>query len=110
MVLLHHSELLARVKVNHRADLNTLGVVANQAAYADGEDWLDHVVDYIDGTHDFVARFISANMPLVKCAKPEGTYLAWLDVSAVADRIGAKACPTSPAGTERSPRPRSLSR
>ena len=28
-------------------------------------------------------------MPLVKYTKAEGTYLAWLDVSAVVERIGA---------------------
>ncbi|MGH9176709.1 MAG: aminotransferase class I/II-fold pyridoxal phosphate-dependent enzyme, partial [Vicinamibacterales bacterium] len=84
-------ELLDKVKVNHRADLNTLGIVANRAAYDDGEDWLNQVVEYIDGTHDMVARFISTSMPMVKYVKPEGTYLAWLDVSAVADKIGAKA-------------------
>lgn len=83
--------LLARVKENHRADLSTLGVVANQAAYADGEEWLDQLVDYIDGNHDFVEQFIRANIPLIRYVKPEGTYLAWLDVSAVVDKIGAKA-------------------
>ena len=46
---------------------------------------------YIEGNHDFVARFISSQMPMVKYSKPEGTYLAWLDVSAVADKIGASA-------------------
>lgn len=84
-------ELLARVKVNHRADLSTLGVVANQAAYAGGEDWLNQLVTYIDGTHDFVAQFISARLPMIRYVKPEATYLAWLDVTGVADRIGAKA-------------------
>ena len=29
-------------------------------------------------------------MPLVKYTKPQGTYLAWLDVSEIVDRIGAK--------------------
>ena len=87
-------ELLEKVKVNHRADLSTLGVVANRAAYAGGEDWLDQVVDYIEGNHDLVARYITANMPMVKYVKPEGTYLAWLDVSAVVDKIGAKALAT----------------
>ena len=53
-------ELLDKVKVNHRADLSTLGIVANRAAYAGGEDWLNQVVEYIEGNHDFVARFISA--------------------------------------------------
>jgi cystathionine beta-lyase len=84
-------DLLARVKANHRADLSTLGVVANQAAYAGGEDWLNQLVAYIDGTHEFVTQFIAAHIPMIKFVKPEGTYLAWLDVTAVADRIGAKA-------------------
>ncbi len=29
-------------------------------------------------------------MPLVKYAKAQGTYLAWIDVSGVVERIGAK--------------------
>jgi len=84
-------ELLSRVKVNHRADLNTMGIVANQAAVTGGEDWLNQCIDYIDGNHDFVAKFIAANLPTVKYLKPEGTYLAWLDVTAVADKINSKA-------------------
>lgn len=83
-------DLLEQVKVNHRADLSTLGVIANRAAYDEGEDWLNQVVEYIDGTHDMVARYVAANMPLVKYVKPEGTYLAWLDVTAVADKIDAR--------------------
>jgi cysteine-S-conjugate beta-lyase len=81
---------LERVKENLRSDITTLGVVANKGAYAGGEDWLNQCVDYIDGNHDFVANFISDKLPMVKYVKPEGTYLAWLDVTAVADRIGAK--------------------
>jgi cystathionine beta-lyase len=84
-------DYLARVKVNHRADLNTLGIVANQAAYAGGEDWLNQCVEYIDGNHDFVAQFVKQNLPMVKCVKPEGTYLAWLDVSGIANKIDSKA-------------------
>jgi cysteine-S-conjugate beta-lyase len=83
-------DYLARVKVHHRADLNTMGVIANRAAYAGGEDWLNQVVEYIDGTHDFVQSYVSANIPMIKVVKPQGTYLSWLDVTQVADRIGAK--------------------
>ena len=57
---------------------------------AGGEAWLDQVVTYIDGNHDFVDSFVRANIPLIKCVKPQGTYLSWLDVTAVADKIGAK--------------------
>ncbi|HXV65262.1 MAG TPA: aminotransferase class I/II-fold pyridoxal phosphate-dependent enzyme [Vicinamibacteria bacterium] len=83
-------DYLARVKANHRADVNTLGLVANQAALTEGESWLDQLLVYIDGNHAFVENYIKDNMPLVQYTKAEGTYLAWLDVGQVIDRIDAK--------------------
>ena len=84
-----NADLMAKVKVNHKPVLNTPGIVANQAAYAEGADWLDQLVPYIDGNHTYVEDFIGANIPLIKFVKPQGTYLAWLDVSRVAEKIGA---------------------
>ena len=83
-------DLLARVRANHRTDLSTLGIVANLAALNEGADWLDQAVAYVEGNHDVVQRFMADRLPLIKSAKPQGTYLAWLDVTAVADRIDAK--------------------
>src|SRR5262245_55820718 len=51
-------ELINRIKPNNRADLTTLGMIASKAAYAGGEDWLNQCVEYIDGNHDFVQKFI----------------------------------------------------
>jgi cystathionine beta-lyase len=84
-------DLLARVRTNHRADLSTLGLIANEAAYAESEDWLNQLVTYIDGNHDLVEQFVKANIPTIKYVKAQGTYLAWLDVNGVADRINARA-------------------
>jgi cysteine-S-conjugate beta-lyase len=86
-----NDDLMTRVKANHWVDLNTLGLIANRAAYDGGEDWLNQLVSYIDGTHTFAEQFIKANIPAIKWVKPEGTYLAWLDVTEVAERIGARA-------------------
>ena len=84
-------DYFAGVKANNRADLSTLGMIASKAAYAGGEDWLDQVVAYIDGNHEYVQSFFSKNMPLIKVgAKPEGTYLVWVDVTDLAKKIGAK--------------------
>jgi cystathionine beta-lyase len=83
-------DYINRVKAMNRADLTTMGLISSKAAYAGGEDWLNQCVDYIDGNHDFVAQYIKANIPAIKCIKPQGTYLSWLDVSAVANRINAK--------------------
>jgi cystathionine beta-lyase len=84
-------DLLKRVKANHRADINTLGVVANQAALTEGAPWLDALLPYLDANHVFAETTIREKMPLVRYTKAQGTYLAWLDVSQVVDRIGAKA-------------------
>jgi cystathionine beta-lyase len=84
-----NADYVARVKVNNRADLTTLGMIASKGAYEGGEEWLTACNDYIDGNHDFVESYVKANIPLIKVVKPQGTYLSWLDVSAVANKINA---------------------
>ncbi len=64
-----------------RQAMSTLSIVAAQAAYDECEEWLDQLVDYIDGTQTAVESFVRSSMPHVRMVKPEGTYLAWLDVS-----------------------------
>jgi cystathionine beta-lyase len=80
-------ELVARVRTNLRADLSTLGLVANRAALTGGDEWLEQVVQYIDGNHDFAQDYLASRVPLIRARKPEGTYLVWLDVSQIAERI-----------------------
>lgn len=83
-------DLLARVKVNHRADLNTMGMVANQAAITQGDEWLRQANEYVDGTHDMVVNYIGDKIPMIKTHRAQGTYLTWLDVTAVAEKINSK--------------------
>ena len=74
----------------HRQAMNTLGIIAAEAAYNEGEDWLDQLLEYIDGTQDFVESYVKANVPGVKTVKPEGTFLAWLDVAEAMEAAGAQ--------------------
>jgi cystathionine beta-lyase len=83
-------DYIERVSANSRADLNTLGMVATRAALTGGDEWLDESLVYLDGNLDFAETYIRDNMPLVKYKKAQGTYLAWLDVSGVVERIGAE--------------------
>jgi len=106
-------DLIRRIKPNNRADLTTLGMIASKAAYSGGEEWLNQCVEYIDGNHDLVQKYINANIPMIKVgAKPQGTYLTWLDVSQVADKIGAKEIAAAEAknfkGTGRAASPESV--
>lgn len=81
--------LLARVDQFHRADLSTLGVVANEAAYTRGGDWFDQANAYIDGSHDMVEEHFRKNMPAVGYTRNEGTFMTWLDFSKTMAAIGA---------------------
>jgi cystathionine beta-lyase len=84
-------EVFKATNFYNRVDLSTLGMVDSQAAYASGEGWLRTCVDYIDQNQDFANSYIKANLPMIKVgSKPESTYLAWLDFSAVADKINAR--------------------
>jgi cystathionine beta-lyase len=53
--------------------------VAMQAAYTDGEGWLNEVIDYLRGNIDELRSTLAANIPQIKLIEPDGTFLAWLD-------------------------------
>jgi cystathionine beta-lyase len=84
-----NGDYMARIAATgHSGDINTLGVVAAQAAYTGGEEYLKQLVTYIDGNHDFVEKFVASEVPLIRYKKPEGTYLAFLDVSRLLTKLG----------------------
>lgn len=58
---------------------STLGVIGSIAAYNTGQEWLDGVIDYLDGNRRLLASAVEEQLPGVTYAMPEGTYLAWLD-------------------------------
>jgi cystathionine beta-lyase len=62
---------------------NTFGIIATQTAYTSGLPWLQELIFYLQNNRDFLIRFFMENEPRIKVIKPEGTYLAWLDLSAV---------------------------
>lgn len=83
-------DYLARIKAWHRDEITTLGMVAHRAAYTDGDAWLDQLRAYNDANLAFVADYVAKNIPLLKVVKPQGTYLGWVDVSAVVEKVGAR--------------------
>ncbi len=59
------------------------GVVANIAAFRHGEPWLDEVIAYLDDSRRLLATLLSRHLPQVRYRPPDGTYLAWLDCTAM---------------------------
>lgn len=58
-----------------------VGLAATTAAYRTGTGWLDSVISYLDGSRMLLAEIIGEHLPQVRYTPPQGTYLAWLDVS-----------------------------
>ena len=63
--------------------LNNVGLAACKAAYREGDDWLDALKDYLRGNVAFLRDYLRERLPMLKLVEPEGTYLAWLDCSAL---------------------------
>lgn len=61
------------------SQLNTLGIVACEAAYRYGEEWYQALKHYLQGNLDFVREYLEKNLPQIKLVELEGTYLVWLD-------------------------------
>lgn len=59
--------------------LNALGIVGLEAAYRDGEEWLEHLLAYLQDNIEYASRFIRKRLPKLKIMEPEGTYLIWID-------------------------------
>lgn len=58
---------------------NSFGIKALESAYLESEDWLEALLNYLEGNRDLVCGFIRDRLPMIKIINPEGTYLAWLD-------------------------------
>ena len=55
------------------------GLVACEAAYRHGDEWLEGVLAYIKANAEFTRAYLQEHLSRVKMAKLEGTYLVWLD-------------------------------
>ena len=60
-----------------------LGVVAAEAAFAEGDAWLDAVLAQLDANRDLLGRLLSEQLPEVRWTPPQASYLAWLDCHAL---------------------------
>jgi cystathionine beta-lyase len=63
--------------------VNSLGLVATQAAYEQGVEWLTAVMRYIQDNAAAMTAYLAEHLPMLKLIPPEGTYLAWLDCRAL---------------------------
>lgn len=60
---------------------NIFAFTAAEAAFANGEEWLKQMLDYLKENVLALQAFLNDRLPKVKAVLPEASYLAWLDFS-----------------------------
>ncbi len=63
--------------------VSVLSLVAMEAAYRYGDEWLNELLEYLKENLKFLIEYFEENIPEVKVIRPEGTYLVWLDFRAL---------------------------
>lgn len=71
------------ININEVCDVNPFGPVALMAAYNESEDWIDELNQYLYGNYTALCDFIAEKIPQWKVCRLEGTYLPWVDISAM---------------------------
>ena len=58
---------------------NAFSSVAMEAAFNEGEEWLEQLLEYISGNFDFIHDYCEKYIPQIRPNVPDATYLVWLD-------------------------------
>src|ERR1700684_333699 len=61
---------------NMSTDMNLLGMVAAEAAYRHGEPWLEELLAYVRGNHEYFARQINTSNVWLSVLPADSLYLA----------------------------------
>ena len=65
------------------SQVGLMGLVACQAAYEEGAEWLAQLKAYLEENRKFVKAYLEEHLPEIRLIEPEGTYLLWLDFKAL---------------------------
>lgn len=68
-----------QLEMIHVSAANPFSIVAFEAAYRTGGEWLDALVIYLTATREMVRQYLAEYLPEVQLIPSQGTYLLWLD-------------------------------
>ncbi|MCP1145659.1 pyridoxal phosphate-dependent aminotransferase [Lysinibacillus endophyticus] len=82
MMVVPNVELRNKLNLNKAAhgrdDLNILAAAAVKAAYDEGDEWVDAMIQYVSNNMDYVVEHLN-KIEGIKVTKPQSTYLIWID-------------------------------
>ncbi len=73
----------ANLMTQYYMSINLFSMVANPVAYRECDDWLAQLVEYLQGSRDYIVDFLRGHVPSIVPVVPEATYMIWLDCRAL---------------------------
>jgi len=67
------------IETNELCNANLVSIIATEAAYRHGAEWLKQCLHYIEGNIDYVEQYCREHIPGVVAVKPQAGFLLWLD-------------------------------
>ncbi len=64
----------------NRTEISVMGMIATQAAYECGEEWLDNVLEVIRDNYEYMKKRLANELPGITICSLEGTYLSFIDL------------------------------
>lgn len=66
---------------------NIFGILAQTVACETGDEYVDNLCEYLANNAAYAEKFINEQMPYAKCHHLQGTYLLWVDFTALTGKI-----------------------
>ena len=71
------------LEVNEFSSPVSFSVIGAEAAYRNGEQWLDEMLEYVEYNIAFTRDYIARNIPGLSMVEPQASFLVWLDFRAL---------------------------
>lgn len=71
------------INTDEIAEPNAFAIEGAIAAFTQGEPWLTALLEYIENNKRFVHSFLESELPQLKAAPTQATYLLWIDCSKI---------------------------
>lgn len=66
---------------NEFNDIPLFPIIATEAAYTHGKNWVTQMMQYVEANQAYVETFMAHNIPNIKVYKTQASFLIWLDCS-----------------------------
>ena len=64
---------------NELSEPTIFSPIATVAAFQNGEEWRQQMLEYVEANIDFVDNFLKTRIPQIKALRPQASFLIWLN-------------------------------